>query len=54
MTSSTDGEAELPIDIEFENEWETMSDWNEDDDEAAAEEVELCFQTRGEAPMDLS
>jgi len=29
---------ELTIDIEFENEWETTSDWNEDDDEAAAEE----------------
>jgi CTD kinase subunit gamma len=39
-----DGEQEeLPIDIEFENEWETTSDWNEDDDEAADEENRLCF-----------
>jgi CTD kinase subunit gamma len=34
---------ELTIDIEFENEWETTSDWNEDDDEAALEENALCF-----------
>jgi CTD kinase subunit gamma len=54
MTSSKDGEAELPVDIEFENEWETTSDWNEDDDEAAQEEADLCFGTEGEAPMDLS
>jgi CTD kinase subunit gamma len=36
-------EAELTIDIEFDNEWETTSDWNEDDDEAVAEENKLCF-----------
>ena len=42
--TSDDGEQqELPIDIEFENEWETTSDWNEDDDEAAVEENRLCF-----------
>jgi CTD kinase subunit gamma len=34
---------ELTIDIEFENEWETTSDWNEDDDEAVLEENALCF-----------
>jgi CTD kinase subunit gamma len=34
---------EFPIDVEFENAWETTSDWNEDDDEAAQEENELCF-----------
>jgi hypothetical protein len=34
---------ELTIDIEFENEWETTSDWNEDDDEAALEENALCY-----------
>lgn len=34
---------ELPIDVEFENEWETTSDWNEDDDEAAGEENKLCY-----------
>jgi len=33
----------LPIDVEFENAWETTSDWNEDDDEAALEENALCF-----------
>ncbi|KAF8641439.1 hypothetical protein AX16_009952 [Volvariella volvacea WC 439] len=50
-----DGQGELlPIDIEFENEWETTSDWNEDDDEAALEEAELCFPAEGEGPMDLS
>jgi len=43
LTDDGDGEEELTIDIEFENEWETTSDWNEDDDEAAREENELCF-----------
>ena len=38
-------------DVEFENEWETTSDWNEDDDEAVAEEVRMCFS--GEERMDL-
>ena len=36
-------EGELTIDIEFDNEWETTSDWNEDDDDAATEENKLCF-----------
>ena len=31
------------MDIEFENEWETTSDWNEDDDEAIGEEAQLAF-----------
>jgi CTD kinase subunit gamma len=53
LTDSGDGEGELSIDIEFENEWETSSDWNEDDDEAA-EESELCFPAEGEGPMDPS
>lgn len=35
--------AELALDIEFENEWEATSDWNEDDVEAVAEERELCY-----------
>jgi CTD kinase subunit gamma len=48
-----DGEGQLAIDIEFENEWETTSDWNEDDDEAAAEENELCFPGKIESQMDL-
>ncbi|KAL5531820.1 hypothetical protein ACEPAF_5383 [Sanghuangporus sanghuang] len=34
---------DLPIDIEFDNAWETTSDWNEDDDEAVAEENSLCY-----------
>ncbi|KAL0568093.1 hypothetical protein V5O48_013899 [Marasmius crinis-equi] len=38
-----------PIDIEFDNDWETLSDWNEDDDEACAEENALCF-----TPQDLA
>jgi CTD kinase subunit gamma len=38
-------------DVEFENEWETTSDWNEDDDEAVAEEVRMCFPC--EERMDL-
>ena len=54
LTSAGDGEEELGIDIEFENEWETTSDWNEDDEELAAEEAELCFPAEGEGPMDLS
>lgn len=48
-------EEELPVDIEFENEWETTSDWNEDDEEVIAEERELCFPREGgEEPMDMS
>lgn len=43
-TEDADGESELTIDIEFDNEWETTSDWNEDDDEAADEENRLCYQ----------
>lgn len=35
-------EANIALDIEFENEWEATSDWNEDDVEAIAEERELC------------
>ncbi|KAI0319262.1 CTD kinase subunit gamma CTK3-domain-containing protein [Amylostereum chailletii] len=54
LTDDGDGENELTLDIEFENEWETTSDWNEDDDDAVAEENELCFPGEGEQPMDLS
>jgi CTD kinase subunit gamma len=43
LTDDGDGEEELTQDIEFENEWETTSDWNEDDDDAALEENNLCF-----------
>jgi len=42
------GSSELAIDIEFENEWETTSDWNEDDDEAIAEENNLCYSNFSE------
>ncbi|KAF8138931.1 CTD kinase subunit gamma CTK3-domain-containing protein [Boletus edulis] len=44
--------ATLALDIEFENEWDATSDWNEDDEEAVMEERELC--EGGEEPMDLS
>jgi len=57
LTDDGDGEEQLAIDIEFENEWETTSDWNEDDDDAAREENQLCFYSGaddGEMPMDLS
>jgi CTD kinase subunit gamma len=54
LTDEGDGDEELTIDIEFDNEWETTSDWNEDDDDAAREEIELCFPSEGEGPMDLS
>lgn len=54
LTHPGDGEEELTIDIEFENEWETTSDWNEDDEEAAAEELSLCFPAEGEGPIDFS
>jgi hypothetical protein len=54
LTDADDGDEELAIDIEFDNEWETTSDWNEDDDDAAAEENDLCFPAEGEGPMDLS
>ncbi|PCH35507.1 hypothetical protein WOLCODRAFT_125905 [Wolfiporia cocos MD-104 SS10] len=50
-----EGHEETTLDIEFENEWETTSDWNEDDDEAAFEENALCFPAQdGEQEMDLS
>ncbi|KAK1217341.1 hypothetical protein PQX77_020002 [Marasmius sp. AFHP31] len=45
----TGDESAPPIDIEFDNDWETLSDWNEDDDEACAEENALCF-----TPQDLA
>jgi len=57
LTDDTDGAEELTMDIEFENEWETTSDWNEDDEEAVVEENDLCYPrsvTRGEATMDTS
>jgi CTD kinase subunit gamma len=52
LTDERDGDEELAIDIEFENEWEATSDWNEDDDDAAAEENSLCFPLDG--VMDVS
>ncbi|KAJ6620814.1 CTD kinase subunit gamma CTK3-domain-containing protein [Mycena sp. CBHHK59/15] len=53
LTGENDAEVSA-LDVEFENDWETMSDWNEDDDEAAGDESELCFPAEGEGPMDLS
>ncbi|TRM67561.1 CTD kinase subunit gamma CTK3-domain-containing protein [Schizophyllum amplum] len=58
LTDDADGERELPLDVEFENAWETTSDWNEDDEEAMREENELCFPpavptTAGEDAMDM-
>jgi len=35
--------ATVSEDVEFENAWETTSDWNEDDDEDVKAENELCF-----------
>ncbi|KAI6046268.1 CTD kinase subunit gamma CTK3-domain-containing protein [Pisolithus marmoratus] len=61
--------ADVALDIEFENEWETTSDWNEDDIEVVMEEREVCYphlrrkrsgasgltdDDGGEEPMDLS
>jgi CTD kinase subunit gamma len=43
LTEAIGGQEELAMDIEFENEWETTSDWNEDDDEAISEEAQLAF-----------
>lgn len=43
LTDDRDGDEELTQDIEFENDWEATSDWNEDDDDAAVEENTLCF-----------
>ena len=59
LTDDGDGAGELTLDIEFENEWEATSDWNEDDEEAVAEENELCFSGTGggddgDDAMDLS
>ncbi|EPT04374.1 hypothetical protein FOMPIDRAFT_1058161 [Fomitopsis schrenkii] len=54
LTDDGDGEGELTLDIEFENDWETTSDWNEDDDEAAVEENSVCFPSEDGEPMDLS
>ena len=47
LSESANVADDFPFDIEFENDWDTVSDWNEDDDEAAAEESDLCFRTRG-------
>ena len=56
LTDDADGAGELTLDIEYDNEWETTSDWNEDDDEAIAEENAMCFPSSEEEgdEMDLS
>ncbi|KAJ7644280.1 CTD kinase subunit gamma CTK3-domain-containing protein [Roridomyces roridus] len=53
LTFEKDDDTVATVDVEFDNDWETTSDWNEDDDEAAADESELCFPAEGEGPMDL-
>jgi hypothetical protein len=32
LTDETDGQNELAIDIEFDNDWEATSDWDEEED----------------------
>lgn len=54
LTDDGDGDEELTLDIEFENDWETTSDWNEDDDDAAVDENELCYPAERGEHMDLS
>ena len=56
LTDDADGPGELTLYIEFENEWEATSDWNEDDDDAVAEENTLCFPREAgeDEAMDLS
>jgi len=55
MPLSEEGdEDQLALDLEFDDAWETTSDWNEDDDDAIAEESELCFPTKGEGSMDVT
>jgi len=34
---------DVALDMEFQEAWETTSDWNEDDDEAIDEENDVCF-----------
>ncbi|KAI0628438.1 CTD kinase subunit gamma CTK3-domain-containing protein [Trametes polyzona] len=61
LADDAEGAGAFALDIEFDNEWEATSDWNEDDDEAVAVENTLCFvdaddpksQEQGQA-MDLS
>lgn len=47
--SRTGGEdaQETALDIEFEQAWETTSDWNEDDIDAVTEECGLCWGEEG-------
>lgn len=44
LGDAADGQEECALDIEFDNDWETTSDWNEDDEEAIGEEAELAFR----------
>ena len=57
LTDGSDRVRKLTLDIEFDNEWETMSNWNKDNDEAVADENALCFPPLGEGDgeaMDLA
>jgi CTD kinase subunit gamma len=50
LAETGEGQEELALDIEFENEWEATSDWNEDDEEAIGEEAQLAFPAKIETP----
>ena len=50
LTEPGEGQEELALDIEFENEWEATSDWNEDDEEAVGEEANLAFPPDDDQP----
>ena len=50
LTEPGGGQEELALDIEFENEWEATSDWNEDDEEAMGEEAQLAFPPKDGTP----
>jgi CTD kinase subunit gamma len=54
LADAVEGQEELALDIEFENEWEATSDWNEDDDEAIGEEAELAFPRDVERPKEMA
>lgn len=51
LTELIGDQEQLEMDIEFENEWETTSDWDEDDDEAVGEEAQLAFPNDGGRPQ---
>ncbi|KAG5220008.1 P-loop containing nucleoside triphosphate hydrolase protein [Salix suchowensis] len=48
--TSSDKNGPLPIDVEFENDWETTSDWNEDDDEAQWKKTNSASPLKAKLP----